>query len=314
MIAKIIPANRRGTFFGLQSSASNMLASLSAIAAGFILEKVDNPLDFAICFFLAAVIMVISLVFLAMAKEPERRLPDLPPVQIPVWSRMTEILRRDENFRKFLIARVLSQIAMMGFAFYTVYAVRIHGVSESEIGIMTGILLGSQILANPLMGWIGDRWSNLFVMKIGIIAATLSALLAWWAPSPAYFFLVFILTGIANVSMWTIGIAIVLEFGSEAEQPVYIGMSNTLVTPATILAPFLGGWLADLSGYPSAFLASALAGMAALGVYMLFVKDPRQKNQALQQNLAFQYNLAGTPDPIDKRESEHEQDLENTQN
>jgi MFS family permease len=278
MIAKIIPADRRGTFFGLQSSAANTMASLSAIGAGFILEKYDNHLDFAICFLLTAVIMVISMTFLGLTKEPERSLDELPPVQVPVWSRMKEILKRDKNFRWFLTARILSQIAMMGFAFYTVYAVRIHHVSESGVGIMTGVLLGTQILANPIMGWIGDRWSNLAVMKIGITAATMSALLAWWAPNPAYFYMVFILTGIANVSIWTIGLAIILEFGSEHEQPVYIGMSNTLVAPVNILAPFLGGWLADLSGYPAAFLASAFGGAAALWVYQAMVKDPRKVN------------------------------------
>ena len=275
MVAKIIPPDRRGTFFGMQSSVANLMASLSAVSAGFILEKYESHLDFAICFILTAVIMVISMAFLGLTKESERRMEDLPPVQIPVWSRMKDILKRDKNFRWFLTARILTQIAMMGFAFFTVYAVRIHNVSESGVGIMTGILLGSQILANPIMGWIGDRWSNLAVMKIGIIAAILSALLAWWAPTSAYFYLVFLLTGIANVSIWTIGLAIILEFGSESEQPVYIGMANTLVAPANILAPFLGGWLADLSGYPTAFLASAIGGMAALWVYQTLVKDPR---------------------------------------
>lgn len=278
MIAKIMPPDRRGTFFGSQSSVANLMASMSAIAAGFILEKFDNHLDFALLFVLTALIMVISMIFLSMTKEPERDTQELPPTQIPLWSSMKAILKRDVNFRWFLTARILSQIAMMGFAFYTVYAVRVHQVSESGVGIMTGILLGAQIVANPIMGWIGDHWSNLAVMKIGITAAILSALLAWWAPAPAYFYLVFLLTGIANVSIWTIGLAIVLEFGHEAEQPVYIGMANTLVAPANILAPFLGGWLADLSGYPSAFLASAFGGIAALWVYATLVKDPRKQN------------------------------------
>jgi MFS family permease len=275
MIAKIMPPDRRSTFYGLQSSAANLLASLSAVAAGFILERFESYFDFAICFFLTAAIMAISMAFLAMTKEPEGSLAAIPSTQTPLWSRMGEILKRDKNFGWFLTARILSQFAIMGFAFYTVYAVRVHHVSESEVGIMTGILLGAQILANPIMGWIGDKWSNLIVLKIGITAAILSAFLAWWAPSPNFFYLVFGLTGIAYVSIWTIGLAIILEFGCESERPVYIGMANTLAAPANILAPFLGGWLADLSGYPSAFLASAFGGLAALLVYVLFVKDPR---------------------------------------
>jgi len=63
-----------------------------------------------------------------------------------------------------------------------------------------------------------------------------------------------------------------MDFGTEAERPTYIGMSNTLIAPANILAPFLGGWLAQLWGYPSAFLASAAGGLLAISVFHFRVK------------------------------------------
>ncbi|MHB8933670.1 MAG: MFS transporter, partial [Bellilinea sp.] len=43
MIGKIIPSQIRGTFFGLQSGAANLLGGLSAIAAGFILDELGFP-------------------------------------------------------------------------------------------------------------------------------------------------------------------------------------------------------------------------------------------------------------------------------
>jgi hypothetical protein len=45
--------------------------------------------------------------------------------------------RRDANFRWFLAARMLSQVAVMAYAFYTVYAVRSLGMSEVTVGVMT---------------------------------------------------------------------------------------------------------------------------------------------------------------------------------
>ncbi len=278
MIAKIIPSDKRGSFFGLQSSGSNIFSSMSAVAAGFILERFENHLNYSICFFLTGVIMFLSYASLSLTKEPDSSNDTLMHAPLPIWSRMQAILKDDHNFRSFLGARILSHTAMMGFAFFTVYAVRIHHVSESGVGIMTGILLGTQIVANPIMGWIGDHWNNLVVLKIGIVAAILSALLAWWSPSPLYFYLVFALTGVAYVSIWTIGLAIAPEFGTEQDRSVYIGMSNTLVAPANILAPFLGGWLANIYGYPSTFLASAVCGVAALFVFQFFVKNPRRIN------------------------------------
>ena len=275
MIAKIIPGNRRGTFFGLQASVSSLFASGSAIAAGLILEKMESPYDFVLCFLLASAAMVISWFFLAWTHEDESIAPVLHTTSESFLKSLKDIMRRDTNFRWYLAARSLMQLATMGFAFYTVYVVNSRGVSEAEVGLMTSVMMGTQIIANPLMGRLGDRWSHRGMLELGILAAMLSALLAWWAPSSGWFYLVVILAGIALVANWTISMSITLEFGTEADRPAYIGLANTLVAPATILSPFLGGWLADQSGYTAAFLFSAIGGVATLIVLHLLVKDPK---------------------------------------
>ena len=54
-------------------------------------------------------------------------------------------------------------------------------------------------------------------------------------------------------------------------------MANTLIAPATIIAPLVGGWLADREGYPATFLFAAVAGLAAVVVFHFFVKDPKKR-------------------------------------
>ncbi len=283
MIAKIMPPDRRGTFYGVQSAAANLLASLSAIAAGYLLNVLDSPLDFTVCFLLTSLAMGISWLALAQTREPETP-PANPPIgQKEFWRKLVVILKRDANFRWFLTMRMLSQFALMGFAFYTVYAVQILGMNEFTVGILTSVLMGTQIIANPIMGWIGDRWSHRALMAIGALAASLSGVIAWAAPDPYWFFPVFILAGIANVSVWTVGLAMILNFGDEHERPAYIGLANTLIAPATIIAPLLGGWLAQRSGYPVAFIASAIAGVATAIILYLFVRDPLMINPREKQ-------------------------------
>jgi MFS family permease len=275
MIGKIIPAERRGTFYGLQSASANLLASGSAILAGIMLERLAFPSNYAACFLLASISMFISLGFLGMVREPEKLPEEIPMEQANTWNKMVHILRQDVNMRWFLIVRMLSQVAIMGFAFYTVYAVRYLNMTEGVAGIMAAVSMGGSIIANPLMGWIGDRWSHATVMKGGLLAASLSALIAWFAPTVGWFVPVFILAGIANVAIWTIGLTMTLEFGTEADRPVYIGMANTLIAPAAILAPLLGGWLADSAGFGVTFLASALAGVITALVLHRMLQDPR---------------------------------------
>jgi MFS family permease len=275
MIGKIIPAKRRGIFFGSQAAAANLFASGSAVLAGILLERLDSPLDSTICFLLASASMAVSWVFLAKTREPDRPPVDTNETRSDFWSSVGAILQRDVNFRWFLVARALSPMATVAFAFYTIYAVRHHGMSEGTAGLVTGVYAVTQTAANPILGWVGDRWSHRTVIEVGALAAAASASLAWLAPDMTWFYLVFILAGIANIGFWAIGLALTLEFGTEAERPAYIGLANTLVAPSAILAPLLGGWLADSAGYPVAFLASAVSGLLTALILHVIVQDPR---------------------------------------
>ena len=71
MVGKIIPGDRWGLFFGFQSAAASMFASVSAVMAGIILERVAAPLNYSICFLLTTAAMVISWVFLNQTRETE---------------------------------------------------------------------------------------------------------------------------------------------------------------------------------------------------------------------------------------------------
>ncbi len=269
MIAKIIPSDIRGTFFGAQAAAANLLASLSAILAGLILDRVEHPQDYVYCFLLACLNLSIGYLFLGATREQAHTHSDSKIGGASFWKQLPNLVRKEPGFLSFLVIRSLLSFATLAFAFYTVYAVRFHHISEISIGVMTGVLLGTQIIANPVMGWLGDRLGHRTVMEAGVIACIASAIIAWVAPRPNWFYLVFILVGIGNVAVWTIGMAMALEFGNEAERPAYIGLANTLVAPSTILAPFIGGWLADTAGYPATFGLSIASGILTLVVLNL---------------------------------------------
>jgi len=211
MIGKIIPAARWGIFFGFQSGAANLLAFISAITAGVILTNNVPTTGFTLCFFIASIAFIISYVVIAFTRE-ESSIPKTRPIEGKIfWKDLQAILKRDINFRWFVVVRILAQLGTVGFAFYSVYVVRFYGVNEATAGILTGIMMVTQTVFNLVMGWLGDRWSHRGVMAIGMIAAALSAGIAVWAPSVAWFYLVYALAGIANVAVWTIAMAMTLN-------------------------------------------------------------------------------------------------------
>jgi MFS family permease len=278
MIAKIIPSNSLATFFGLQSSAANLLASGGAILAGLLLERQPFPMNFMYCFLINSAILVFSYIAIAFTRESPHQVLQPLGKQPPIWNSMIDIMRRDKNFNWFLVARMIVQLGTMAFSFYTVFAATRLTGSSYAVGVLTSVLMITQVISNPLLGWLADRWSRKGVLVIGALSIVLSTLFARFAPSLAWLYPAMILAAVANTAFWTITMAMTLEFGSERERPTYVGMANTLIAPTTILAPLVGGWLADTHGYPSTFLLSAAAGLAAAAIFLFLVKDPQKRS------------------------------------
>jgi len=274
MITKIMPPNIHGTFFGTQMAAFTGLEGLSAIAAGLILDRLDGPLDFTLCFLAASGSFILSYIFVALTREPDGKPRTIGDQPKGFWNESLRILKTNSNFVAFLVMRSLSQFAAMAFSFYIVYVVWTFGVSDAEAGLMTGVFLMASILASLVMGRLADRWSPRVVMILGGLAASLSTTLALIAPSAAWFYASFVLTSMAIVAIWTIPLPLTVRFGTEEERPYYIGLSNTISAPAAIVAPVIGGWLADTVGFQATFMISIVCGLLMAAMLAFVVKDP----------------------------------------
>lgn len=289
MIAKLIPPDRRGIFYGTQSGVSNLMSSGGAVLAGAILGSVDSPTDFALCFFIAGIAMVISGSFLASTRETEHVLAQapsvdsMPPAPVKMRYKLIDILRRDGNFRWFLLSRSLVQYSSVAVSFFTIFAVRRFDMDAPTAGLLTGVLLVGQTIASPIIGWLGDRFSYRSMFIVAAFVAAGSAAAAWFAPSITWMYPAFAMAGITAGAMWIMTNAIVADFGTLEERPYYIGLTNTLIAPVTLLAPLISGWLADAIGFEATFGAAALAGLVSAAVLLAFMHDPRanRKTQAI---------------------------------
>lgn len=280
MLAKVIPGEIRGTFFGVVNGSSNMMASLGALLSGFILEKTLFPNSFAVCFFLSFILYLLSYTCLGLTREPERQADDSQSQTLTDQKTLIRhILKNDRRFKGFLITRFLYQFGMMALAYYTVFAAKVLAIPTLTIGMLTATLLIVQVVSNPVLGWLSDRWGKKNAFILGTLSAGISAFLAAIAQEPWMLFLVFLFMGIANSAYWTIGIAYSLEFGDAAEKPTYVGLSNTLVSPSILIAPLLGGWLANMGGYRLTFWVSAFFALLTALILVLFEKNSGIKEE-----------------------------------
>ena len=257
-----------------QAALANLGLSVTAVAAGYLLNVLHSPQDFALCFLLTFVFMAISYFSLGLTREAEDSEKIIPEKTSAPWSAAGQVLRGNPNFAWFLTARFLQQFGTMSFAFYILYGLVHFQMDPVTAGFLTATLAITQTIANAAMGWLGDRLGHRAMLITGSLAAAGSSLLALAAPSLAWMYPVFILAGIAIVSSWTIGMAMTVEFGAEAERPIYIGLSNTLVAPATILAPIFGGLIAEAMGFSTTFAIAAAISVAVAAILFVVVRDP----------------------------------------
>lgn len=279
LYAASIPVERRGILLGLTTFIGTGMGTLGAGLSGWILTYFAFPLNFVYTFTIAAIGITLSWVFLALIYEPAQVRPASRPEQHHFRRELADILNRDHNFRRFLVARLLLAIGGMGSGFITVAAVQIWGVSDATVANYTAAMLIGQTAGNLLFGLLADRWGHKLPLELGALAGVIAYGLAWLAPSPTWYYLVFGLQGVILGAIITSGILVVMEFSPADRRPTYTGLTNTLLGLTGGGAPLLGVWLARF-GYQWLFVLSAILCLVSWLLMHWWVKEPRWVNNA----------------------------------
>jgi MFS family permease len=279
MLAKVIPVSNRGRFFGLANLTGQLLGVGGSALAVAILATVSYPYNFALSFALGALAVWASYGFIALTREPARpAATHSQRINREYGRRLLSILRRDVNFRTYLGSRWLSYFGGMATGFIAVYAVEQFHLPDSVAAVYTGILYAASVVGYGVGGTLGDRLGHRRVMQLAgaiWIAALGTMLLVTITQATWLLYVVFALLGLSNAGGVVSDFNLAMEFGPEAERPTYVGLARTSTGPALLIAPLIGGLIAQAIGYPAVFVTSLV--FAASGLYMLTrrVKEPR---------------------------------------
>ena len=274
LLARCFPVNRRGRVLSIQTVLGFGAGALGSALSAWLLKASSFPTNFVYTFAIAAAAITVSFGFLALTREPVQRVSVPPQNNRQFWTGLPKILRRDHNYRRFLVARLLMALGGMGTGFVAVAAVGRWQVPDSEVGVYTGALMVGGTIGNPILGWLADRYGHKLSLELAALASFLAFALAWLAPSPAWYFAVFSLLGFTAGGLRVSGMLIVMEFCEPARRPTYTGLTGTGVGLVGMAAPLLGAWLADL-GYGWLFALSTAVNLVALATMHWWVNEPR---------------------------------------
>jgi Na+/melibiose symporter-like transporter len=208
IVAKTIPVERRGTYFG----GRDLWGALTAMAAGYFVSLLLNPniapafpVNFGFIFLLAGIAVTAGLGAFSLVVEPA----EISPVKSITFFEQVRaarhLVRGNGIYRRFLLARVVLAVSDIASPFYAIYATRVLGIPPETIGVYIGIATLAGLIANPLWSRTSDRRGNRIVLLGAascLVTLPLLALLFGLLPSsPALalpFGLLFLLNGFAR--------------------------------------------------------------------------------------------------------------------
>ncbi len=280
MIAKIIPVERRGRFFGITNFVGNGTGILGALAVAFVLDLFNFPIGYVIAFGIAGVLMFVSWIFLSLTREPAVKSSKPSVSQWTYLRSLPNVLRQDRNFRSYLLAQIIFSLSGMATGFLVVYAVRTWNLPDAQAGAYTVTLQVGLALANLFFGFLADRKGHKLSLEICMALSVVLLIIAIAAPNPFWFYLVFFLRGAVNAGIFISGVSIVYEFTDAESRATYIGLANTLPGVAGAVAPLIGGWLAGAVSYQAMFILATIIGVASWALLRFVVREPRTRNPA----------------------------------
>jgi len=285
IIARAIPPQRRGSFFGWRQ----LMGGLLGLGGGWIVRTVLNssrlpfPHGHATLFALYALILIPALGSFTLVREPPGEERPANTQRQSIWA--ARVLVGNGPYRDYLLARTAMILAGIAVPFYTVCARNVLGAVEGMAGIYVSARLGAQLLSNLPWGRLSDRRGNRLVMKLLASGSTLAPLLALtlmgmvtvfrlrgpWLPYLAL--PIFLLDGLMRPAHMLAGSNFLLEMAPESERSLYLGLSNSLLGIVTLLSG-LGGFIVDWLGLASLFAISAV--LCAIG-YLLALRLPEPR-------------------------------------
>jgi MFS family permease len=277
---KVIPLNKRGSFFGLRMFSGGLLAALGGLLVKNIMATYPFPYDFGYVCMVAWGLMLLGLAAFALLKEPkvkEQMVKASPSIQL---KSALGILKKDENFRRLIFSRIWINTALLAIPFYIVFSIEKLDAPEWIAGIYLTAQMIGYLASNLLWGWLSNRISNKTVIVLAALCRVFSPVMAficfYYPVSPAMFAAVFVFMGMAESGIDMGYMTYLLEISPEKGRVLSIGLFHTVIAP-TVLLSGVGGWFSQILSLKWLFGVVSITTLISL-IISAGLREPRLRS------------------------------------
>lgn len=285
VVAKTIPVTRRGMYFAWRRFGGGLLGLLGSALVKMVLAPdsgLSFPNSYGVLFFVALLLLTVQVGSFSLVVEPAETVDSRRVSLREQLRRARRLPIHDRNFGRFLALRVAIVVSTYSLPFYAVYARRALDAPEDMVGTYVLALTLATILANVVLGPIGDRHGNRLLVRLAAFTSMLPALTALTIArlpelgldTTLIFSLVFLFLGLHTTANVLGNSNYVLELSTSIERVLYIGLTHGIVGLTWFTLP-LGSVIVDKFGFEPLFALSLVAGLIAT-ILSLSLEEPRK--------------------------------------
>ena len=273
---KLIRPERRGRLMALSGIVGSSMAML---AAWFLLQAWLDREDggFWLIFSFTGCVMLLSAAIAAAVNEPVDPARERLPVRTNPFRNAWRLVKADRHLRRLIYVAMLFMCTMFAFPHYQKLGRNAADFTPGRLMVWVVAQNGGAGLLSLLAGSIADRYGNRLALRLGILGAALTPLLALalseYAPG-GMFWLTFMILGCVPTTLKTI-VNYTLELTDSSQHPQYISTVRLCMGLPLVFAPFFGLLVEpDQLGFRTIFIG--VSAVTFLGVLLTFkIIEPR---------------------------------------
>jgi len=275
---KSLPSTLRGRFFGYRQFWGGVFAiGTGSLAAAVLSNKqILFPVNFALLFLFAFILISISYIALSSVKEPVEEVYKNHLAFREFLGKAFATIRYDSNYRKFLTVQILAGGSALALPFYVLYAKDILKIKLGMVGILLSAQMLGSVLSNLIWGHLSDSIGSRRVIQISTFVGLIVPLIALGispSQSTILLVLVFILTGFFIAGRNIGKNNFLLDIASPKNRPTYISLNGSL-TVIVAFFPLIGGVVVQNISYGFLFMLTFVIVLIGF-MLSLQLKEPR---------------------------------------
>lgn len=277
VLAKAIPASRRGRVLGLSTALRGTVSIGIGLLIAYLLGDSGPgfPGAYTVSFAAAGACFMLSLVSWLFVAEPT----DTVDARRPTWPayvrEVVKIVERNSAFRRLVLVRMLSGFNGLALGFFVLFGIDRLGFAPSTIGIFAMVQTVSGILAGLWFARISERTGNHRIIQIATLISLTGPLVALvyvvapdlvWRPLYAW---TFVSIGMFQTAEFVGFANLNVDLAPPGHRSTYVALFNTLCS-LVIIWPAIGGWILERTSYEMLFgLTAGCLAIACIASWFL---------------------------------------------